>query len=113
VRHRAWRSTHILKVTSPCVLRLRAPNYFLDITRNVNASSGAVEMTAPPLVSVQLRSRYQNCTLYVDGKAVGSPPADLEMAVGTLRATIRCPERRDLRIEHVSHRRWPHQPEDR
>jgi len=85
-------STHILKVTSPCVLRLRAPNYFLDITRSVNASSGAVEMTVPPLVSVQLRSRYQNCTLYVDGRAVGSPPADLEMAVGTYRATIRCPD---------------------
>jgi len=51
-----------------------------------------VSLSGTCLVSVQLRSRYQNCTLYVDGRAVGSPPADLEMAVGTYRATIRCPD---------------------
>jgi len=49
-----------------------------------------VSLSGTCLVSVQLRSRDQDCTLCVDGKAVGSPPADLEMAVGACRATIRC-----------------------
>ena len=85
---------HILKVASPCVLRLVAPQYWLEANRNIAAVSGEVELTAPPLVSVQLRSRHQDCTLELAGRAVGSPPVDVEIAAGTYTAALRCPDGR-------------------
>ena len=87
---------HILKVASPCVLRLLAPEYLLDANRPIAAASGQVELTAPPLVSVQLRSRHQDCTLEIAGRAVGSPPADVEIAAGTYTAMLRCPDGRTM-----------------
>ena len=89
--------THAVKVTAPCTLRLRAQEYFLDTMRNVTAvAGGRVELAAPPLANVQLRSRHEDCTLLVNGRAVGSPPVDLEIAAGTYSATLQCPDGQTL-----------------
>jgi hypothetical protein len=85
---------HSLEVMAPCSLRLRAPSYFLDTSRTIEASSGRVEIVAPQLARVQLRSRYEQCTVILNGQAVGGPPVDLDLAAGTDTATIQCPDRR-------------------
>jgi hypothetical protein len=88
---------HSLQVSAPCTLRLRAPDYFLDVMRNVTGGPGEhVEVPAPPLVSVQLRSRHENCTLLVGGRAVGSPPADVRIATGKYSASLQCPDGQTL-----------------
>jgi serine/threonine protein kinase len=84
---------HDLEVAAPCMLRLRAPAYYLDTTRAIDASSGRVEIAAPQLAHVQLRSRYEVCTIILDGRAVGTPPVDLELAAGSYTATIQCPDK--------------------
>jgi serine/threonine-protein kinase len=89
--------THTVEVSAPCTLRLRAPDYFLDTMRNVSAPRGGrVELSAPPLVKVQLRSRHQDCTLLVGGRAVGSPPVDLAIAAGSYTAALQCPDGQTL-----------------
>ena len=88
---------HALKVTAPCTLRLRAPEFFLDAMRSVTAvAGGQVDLTAPPVSTVQLRSRHQDCTLHVNGRAVGSPPADVRIAAGSYSATLQCPDGQTL-----------------
>jgi hypothetical protein len=86
-------SSHDLRVSAPCTLRLRAPAYYLDTSRTIDASSGQVEIGAPQLAHVQLRTRYEWCTVILNGNAVGSPPVDLELAAGTYTATIQCPDK--------------------
>jgi hypothetical protein len=86
-------SRHDLQVQAPCTLRLRAPRYHLDQTRRVNAQGGRVEITAPPLARVQLRSKYEACTVLLNDQAVGSPPVDLELAAGTYRVLVQCSDR--------------------
>jgi len=64
----------------------------LDVMRTVAAGPGEhIELTAPPLVNVQLRSRHENCTLLVGGRSVGSPPADVRIAEGKYSASLQCP----------------------
>jgi hypothetical protein len=79
---------------APCTLRLRASTYLLDTARTIEASSGRVEIGAPQLARVQLRSRYEWCTVILNGHAVGAPPVDLDLAAGTYTATIQCPDKR-------------------
>jgi serine/threonine-protein kinase len=96
-------TVHDLEVSAPCTLRLRAPKYYLDETRTIGAAGGRIEIAAPQLARVQLRSKYETCTVILDGRAVGSPPIDLELAAGTYRAEIQCRDRtypiRELKIE--------------
>jgi hypothetical protein len=92
--------THTVKVVAPCTLRLRAPDYFLDTMRTVTAvAGGRVELAAPPLGNVQLRSRHEDCTLLLGGRAVGSPPVDLEIAAGTYSAALQCPDGQTLQTK--------------
>ena len=84
---------HDIEVAAPCTLRLRSAEYFLDSTRSIEAASGRVEIAAPQLARVQLRSRFEWCTVIVGGRAVGSPPIGLELAAGSYTATIQCPEK--------------------
>lgn len=88
---------HELEVAAPCTLRLRAPDYFLDLTRTVTpVAGGLVELTAPPLLNVQLRSRHEDCMVLIGGRDVGSPPVDLAIAAGSYSATLKCPDGRTL-----------------
>ena len=82
---------HTLKVASPCTLRLLAPGYFLDDERAVNAPGGGrLELAAPPLAKVQLRTRHLDCALLIDGRSLGFPPVDMELAAGTYSVTVQC-----------------------
>jgi hypothetical protein len=74
-------------------LRLRAAGYFLDVSRRIDVSGGQVEIAAPQLARVQMRSRYEWCTLIINGRAVGSPPVDVDLVAGTYAATIQCPDK--------------------
>ena len=84
---------HAFQVQAPCTLRLRASGYFLDVSRRIEATSGQVEIAAPQLARVQMRSRYEWCTLIINGRAVGSPPVDVDLVAGTYAATIQCPDK--------------------
>ena len=65
--------------------------------QNVKAGPGEqINLTVPPLVSVQLRSRHENCQLLVGGRDVGSPPADVRIAAGKYSATLQCPDGQTL-----------------
>ena len=86
-------SEHAFQVQAPCTLRLRAPDLLLDVSRRIEASSGQVEIAAPQLARVQMRSRYEWCTLIINGRAVGSPPVDVDLVAGTYAATIQCPDK--------------------
>lgn len=86
-------AAHELNVKAPCQLRLRAPKYYLDEVRAVSASTGRIEMAAPQLARVQLRSKLEVCTVVLNDQAVGSPPVDLELAAGTYRVAVQCPDR--------------------
>ena len=82
---------HTLKVTSPCTLRLLAPQYFLDDERPVNAPGGGrLELAAPPLAKVELRTRHLDCALLIEGRSLGFPPVDVELAAGTYSVTVQC-----------------------
>jgi hypothetical protein len=84
---------HNLEVRAPCSLRLRAPTYFLDLTRTIDAAGGSIDIAAPQLARVQLRSKYEWCTVILDGHAVGAPPIDLELVAGSYMAIIQCPDK--------------------
>jgi serine/threonine protein kinase len=84
---------HEFEAQSPCTLRLRAPQYFMNMEWPINASSGQVELVAPQLARVELRSRYEKCTIVVAGHAVGAPPVDIEIASGTYRVDVQCGDR--------------------
>jgi tRNA A-37 threonylcarbamoyl transferase component Bud32 len=94
---------HEIEVAAPCTMRLRAPAYYLDVTRAIGAAAGRVEIAAPQLARVQLRSRYEVCTIVLGGRALGTPPVDLELAAGTYTAVIQCPDQtyyaRDIPID--------------
>jgi predicted Ser/Thr protein kinase len=92
--------SHSLKVSPPCKLRLRAQEYYLDETREVIATAGGqMALVAPQLASVQIRSRHTDCTLHVDGKAVGTPPMDVNLASGTHEVMLLCPDGDTLRSQ--------------
>jgi len=74
-------------------LRLRASAVFLDVSRRIEASSGQVEIAAPQLARVQMRSRYEWCTLILNGRAVGAPPVEVDLVAGTYATTIQCPDK--------------------
>jgi hypothetical protein len=84
---------HDLTVNAPCTLRLRSSQYHLDVTRPIEATGGRVELAAPQLARVQLRSRFEWCTIILGGSAVGSPPADVELAAGTYSLVVQCPDK--------------------
>jgi hypothetical protein len=91
---------HTLNLRPPCTLRLLAPAYLLDATRAVEPSTARrVDLAAPSLVSVQLRSRYETCALSVNGRAFGTPPADVIVAEGRYSATLECPDGRKLQTK--------------
>jgi hypothetical protein len=90
--------SHTVRVQAPCALRLSAPDVLLDVTRDIEDAPGArVEIAVPPVVNVQLRSRYENCELSVNGRAIGTPPVDVKVAEGRYSATLRCPNGRTLK----------------
>jgi serine/threonine protein kinase len=86
-------SEHTFQARAPCTLRLRASSVFLDVSRRIEASSGQIDIAAPQLARVQMRSRYEWCTLILNGRAVGAPPVDVDLVAGTYAATIQCPDK--------------------
>jgi hypothetical protein len=86
-------TTHDVQVPAPCTLHLLAPAYRLDAFRTIEASSGRVELAAPQLAHVTLRTKYEWCTVILGKHAVGAPPVELDLVAGSYTATIQCPDR--------------------
>jgi len=84
---------HELQVRAPCSLRLVAPAYRLDVTRNIEATSGQVELAAPQPAHVKLRTKYEWCQVILGKHAVGASSRELQIVAGTYTATIQCPEK--------------------
>lgn len=84
---------HSLVVAAPCVLQVRAPAYLLDASLNVAALEGEQDLSVPQLARVELRSKLQDCTVVLGGRAFGNPTVYADVAAGTYTATIHCPDR--------------------
>jgi serine/threonine protein kinase len=84
--------THLLQVTSPCSLQLLAPDYWLNKAdyEVMEGTGGEVAYRAPPLVNVQLRSRFVDCTLLLGDRAIGSPPVSVQVAAGVHSVAVQC-----------------------
>lgn len=91
--------SHTVTVMMPCVLRFRAPELLLDVTRAVDPATDGprLEVMVPPVVNVQLRSRFENCALSIGGKPVGTPPVDISVVEGRYSVTLQCPDGRTLK----------------
>jgi hypothetical protein len=92
--------SHTLTVRPPCTLRLQAPAVLLDAARPIEPSSErSMGIAAPPLVSVQLRSRHEDCALILNGRPFGTPPVDVMVAEGQYSATLQCPDGRKFQTK--------------
>lgn len=86
-------SSHHLRVSGRSTLRVRNPEFLLDMRVPVDGSGRPVRVDVPDLGRLQIRSRLETCSLTIGAKALGEPPyEELQLAPGryTLRAV--CPE---------------------
>jgi serine/threonine protein kinase len=90
-----------LEVTVPSrrVLRLSAPEQLLDYPFRVEASSGrSMEVEAPELGKVTIRTAMETCRVLLDGQDLGYPPlVGLSVAAGTYAVQLKCPDGRTIR----------------
>jgi hypothetical protein len=85
--------THELTVAGPRTLRLVAPEYFLDRPVQVEGPAGRrVELRAPDLGKVTIRSALETCQVRIGGRDLGFPPINNQpIASGTYRIDLVCP----------------------
>jgi serine/threonine protein kinase len=82
---------HAIDIMAPCVLNLRAPRYLLDMNQKVGASTR--EVRAPALILVDLRTKWEGCTLLLNNTSLGGSPARRQIAQGNYTATVQCQDR--------------------
>jgi hypothetical protein len=82
---------HVIVVTQPCDVQLRAPRYLLDRTETINPSTR--EVRAPELVNVDLRTKFEGCTVLLNGTSLGGAPVRRQIAQGRYTVTVQCPDK--------------------
>jgi hypothetical protein len=91
--------THLLRVTAPCRLHLGASAYWLDSEFDVvGTDGGEVDIPAPPLANVELRTRNLDCTLFIGDRRIGPPPAVVQIVAGMHVVVVKCAEK-DLKTK--------------
>jgi hypothetical protein len=86
---------HDLSLPGPRVLRLRAPEFLLDVPFRAEAGSGRVSYTLPAAGTLNVRSSpaFETCTVSIDGREMGYPPiANQKLAAGGHRLQLTCPD---------------------
>ena len=86
-------SSHELSVAPPRVLRLRAPEYLLDYPVKVDVGSGrTMEVQAPDLGKISIRSAMELCQVSLNGHELGLPTVNAQLAAGTYAVQLKCPD---------------------
>jgi serine/threonine-protein kinase len=92
-------TSHDLNVPSQRVLRLQAPSYLLDYPIKIDQAGGrAMQIQAPELGKLTIRSTMETCQVSVNGRDFGFPPINGQLiAAGTYNVQLRCPDGSTLR----------------
>jgi hypothetical protein len=84
---------HDLTLAEPGTLRLRAPEYLLDMPLRADSPSGRVSYELPAAGRLSVRTRMETCKVWIGGRDFGFPPiADQRVAPGTYELELRCPD---------------------
>ncbi len=91
-------TSHEISVADAHVIRLRAESYLLDYVIKVSGGSDhAMEVRAPELGRVTIRSTMETCRVVVGGFDLGYPPITAQaIAAGTHSVQLRCPDGQNL-----------------
>jgi serine/threonine-protein kinase len=85
---------HDLNVPSQRVLHLQAPSYLLDYPIKIDQAGGrTMQIQAPELGKLTIRSTMETCQVSVNGRDFGFPPINGQLiAAGTYSVQLRCPD---------------------
>jgi hypothetical protein len=83
---------------------MRAPDYFLDQAIRVdNVSGRRVDLEAPDLGRVSIRSNLETCDVVIAGRNLGPPPIiGQAIAAGSYRIDVTCPDKTQSRRDSVT-----------
>jgi hypothetical protein len=85
--------SHELTIAGRRTLRMRALDYYLDRPIQVDGSGRPIEVTAPGLGRLTVRSPLETCPVTLDGHSLGFPPiTGITVAAGTYRLELSCPD---------------------
>jgi hypothetical protein len=96
-------SRHDIDVDSARTLRLRAPEYLLDVPLKVDGGPGShVSASAPALGRLTVRTTLETCKVVVGGRDFGYPPLnEVLIAAGSYDVQMKCPDG-DGKSAHVT-----------
>jgi serine/threonine protein kinase len=96
-------ASHAVSVAPGQVLRLRATTYLLDYPFEVDGSRRTIEVQAPELGRLTVRSSMETCQVLVNGHELGFPPIDSQLvAAGTYSVQLKCPDGQIVRGSGVA-----------
>lgn len=96
-------TSHSLSVAPGQVLRLRATTYLLDYPFKVDGSRRMMEVQAPELGRLTVRSTMETCQVLVNGHELGFPPITSQLvAAGTYSVHLKCPDGQIVRGSGVT-----------
>jgi serine/threonine-protein kinase len=84
---------HELSISSARLLRLRAPEYMLDMAVKADPASGRKSYTVPELGRLTIRTTLETCRVSIGGRDFGFPPInEQKLAAGSYRVRLTCPD---------------------
>jgi hypothetical protein len=84
---------HTINLPEPAVLRLRAPQYLLDMPLKADSPSGRVTYALPDAGKLTVRTRMETCKIWIGGRDFGFPPiTEQRLARGVHKIELRCPD---------------------
>jgi serine/threonine-protein kinase len=96
-------TSHALSAPPGQVLRLRATTYLLDYPFKVDASRRTMELHAPELGRLTVRSAMETCQVLVNGADLGFPPINSHLvAAGTYSVQLKCADGQIVRGSGVT-----------
>lgn len=100
---------HTVTVTAGLPVRLRNSEYLLDVPVRLDQQRRDVDVRVPPAGRLSLRTNFEICAVFLDGRDFGYPPlAGLAVAAGRHSAELRCPDGRTLRSSFTIESGQPH-----
>jgi serine/threonine-protein kinase len=83
---------HQFSVAGRRTLRLVNQDHFLDKAVTVDGSGRPVNVEAPGLGTLDLRSPFETCRVIISGRDLGEPPVTVQLAEGGYTAQMSCPD---------------------
>jgi hypothetical protein len=89
----SYAERHDIVVTGKQRIRIRSAEYFLDRSFDLDGSRRSVELQAPQLGRLSVRSANETCTVRIGGRDLGFPPIlGQSIVAGTHVVTLVCPD---------------------